>query len=88
MQPENYIMSIQKAIKYFEFHVFQAVPEKPQPSFGINGFGSNEDRLTGLPLKKESSVKIDKNNISGYFVDDFENKTQSYQNADNSSFAK
>lgn len=73
------VMEILRAIRYFEFHVFQGVPEKPEDSFERDNYSSHNERYTGRSLKSSTSIDIDKNDILGYFVDDFENKMQSYE---------
>ena len=69
-----------KAIRYFEFHVFKGVPEKPESSFETDIFSSHEERYSGRSLKKSlpCASSIDENDILGYYVYDFENDVEKY----------
>ena len=71
-------MEILKAIRYYEFHVFQGVPEKPESSFGRDNFSSHTARSTGKAINHAKLNRDNNAEIIGYFVDDFDNKKEGF----------
>ncbi|ERJ87065.1 hypothetical protein HMPREF1990_01882 [Porphyromonas gingivalis W4087] len=70
------------AIRYFEFHVFKGVPEKPESSFETDVFSSHEERYSFRSLRQTQPVDKHDEDILGYYVYDFENDIEKYVYAD------
>ena len=73
-----------KAIRYFEFHIFKGVPEKPESSFETDIFSSHEERYSFRSLRKNLSSENRDEDILGYYIYDFENDIEKYVYADGS----
>lgn len=73
------------AIRYFEFHVFKGVTEDAETTFERDNFSSYNKRLSGRDLKVPSlnnDEALEKRDVLGYYMDDFQNNTQKYVYAD------